>query len=734
MIPGGKRKKDMNRVFKWAISVQLLMIASLSANTDGVIYKNLAWKASDTKTGVKVNGEIVLNVCWDASSFSGLTIPGGLSVTAWQKTVKDHISQWWNGYAGIRFVFTDINCDVIVGHDDREFKVGTTEFWAPNSAQGSSAISKVSKSPPEPSTILCWTYNKYNPTLIQTGTFSTSTNTTTYAYNAGYHKVALLAQAIHEFGHLLGLAHEQNHVGKPASCEFKVDNLTSESLGEYDESSIMNYCNTNYARRQSTPSCGDIASIRTMYGKNPNENKEPDCINECASGLEPIGLTKTGEILAGCKLPVNRIMGTMTDYPIRAMLFDNPESQTTVIPSGTPGTEYPVVVGSAVTGATDAWNIKFEIANPNTVMFPNSVKVMGASYFNPATNAMTDIFRNPNYNYAPLFPKSITLPKGTGAASKPSGLHFTVTQSLPKKVILSSYEYVIVDFESMWPKYGTPYYIYFPDFARVNLTPRPESIDYFNTMNSSTKVFAKPKSLVPAKYADGLTTIKPFFMDSYEVTQKDYMAIMKEFPFYWPGEASSPAEGMTFYDAILYCNKRSALEGLAPVYTFTSTTFSTDGNCTGMLGITVDEKKNGYRLPNQAEWIHAFRSGTTTDFYWGNLNTTNPLPYGWSLENSGKSPHPVGKKLPNQWGLHDMYGNVKEWTMEKNWGPNTDPYDFQCALGSDYSWESKYAAGDPMGSYNYSTCGSAGSRWAFIGFRPVRNAVFITPVLNLLLN
>jgi len=108
--------------------------------------------------------------------------------------------------------------------------------------------------------------------------------------------------------------------------------------------------------------------------------------------------------------------------------------------------------------------------------------------------------------------------------------------------------------------------------------------------------------------------------------------------------------------------------------------------CTGVAYATSALAAcTGYHLPSDAEWEYAARAGTSTAFYTGDI--TPPVgqpachtdmdldPIAWYCYQGGKRTLPVGQKLPNGWGLHDMLGNSWEWTQSwfKGLGYGTDP-------------------------------------------------------------
>jgi len=152
-----------------------------------------------------------------------------------------------------------------------------------------------------------------------------------------------------------------------------------------------------------------------------------------------------------------------------------------------------------------------------------------------------------------------------------------------------------------------------------------------------------------------------FYMGKYPVTQEQWEKVMGNNPSYFRKGGDYPVEKVSWDDAQKFIAELTKM----------------------------NNGRYGFRLPSEAEWEYAARSGGKKERYAGGDDIDAVA---WYKDNSDRSTHPVGQKAPNGLGLHDMSGNVWEWCQ--NW------------YGNYSSVSAKNPVGPSTGSYRVKRGGS----------------------------
>ena len=170
-----------------------------------------------------------------------------------------------------------------------------------------------------------------------------------------------------------------------------------------------------------------------------------------------------------------------------------------------------------------------------------------------------------------------------------------------------------------------------------------------NEVKAGTFIYGSPKeterpNLWFPRFQTKIALTKDFYLGKYEVTQEQFEKVMGTNPSKFKNP-QAPVDSVTWDEAVEFCKKLSDMP---------------------------EEKAAGrvYSLPSSAEWEYACRAGTESIFPWGNEDETvigkHAVCRDWHGARATQT-EPVGKKEPNNWGFHDMLGNIWEWCSDGTW-------------------------------------------------------------------
>jgi formylglycine-generating enzyme required for sulfatase activity len=156
---------------------------------------------------------------------------------------------------------------------------------------------------------------------------------------------------------------------------------------------------------------------------------------------------------------------------------------------------------------------------------------------------------------------------------------------------------------------------------------------------------------------------RSFAIASREVTVAQFLRFRKDYVFnrQVSPRDDGPIIGLTWYDAAAYCRWLSEQEQVPEEQMCYP---PLDQIKEGMRLPGNFLERTGYRLPTEAEWEYACRAGVTSSRFYGSADELLPH-YGWYSLNSRGLLHPVGLRLPNDFGLFDTYGNAWEWCQDE---------------------------------------------------------------------
>ncbi len=249
-----------------------------------------------------------------------------------------------------------------------------------------------------------------------------------------------------------------------------------------------------------------------------------------------------------------------------------------------------------------------------------------------------------------------------------------------------------------------------PDYKQSNVVTASFTI---NMIIPENMAFVSGGTFSPNE-GSYMVTLSSYFIGKYEVTQAEWESVMtgntngiSATPSYFFNNPTHPVESVSWYDILVYCNRKSIQEGLTPCYAKDGDTnpdnwgFVPTQTNTYWNAITMNMSADGYRLPTEMEWEFAARGGNQSQGYnYSGSNVADDV--AWYRDfyhpNYDDTTHPVGTKAPNEPGIYDMSGNVWEWCWD--WYGSYPTGSYTNPTGSD-SGSNRVLRGGGWDSYYY---------------------------------
>jgi len=211
-----------------------------------------------------------------------------------------------------------------------------------------------------------------------------------------------------------------------------------------------------------------------------------------------------------------------------------------------------------------------------------------------------------------------------------------------------------------------------PEYSNQYADEEPETTDTIPEIEDSVPEMKKIKGMLPLSH--GTVTLgtndknfkeseRPamrvvldydFFMGIHEVTCGEYAAVAKKAKLKTFGKCkndSIPITDISYYDAVLYANAKSKLDGYDTAYTYKKATFDNEDHCSNLEGLAIHFDTKAYRLPTEAEWVYAATRAWNARKSWNSGNSNDKL-------------HNVCSIGADSAGFCDMAGNALEWVND----------------------------------------------------------------------